>query len=506
MRLGIAAIVFLSTCGLLIGDEPSPLVIEVVDQETERGVPMIRLETVAGEVYYTDSAGMVAIRDPALIGRRVFFQVSGHGYEFPADGFGFRGKALQIEPGAKSTLKVKRVNIAERLYRLTGEGIYRDSVIAGLPVPIEHPLLNAKVTGCDSVQSAVYRGRLHWFWGDTNRIGYPLGCFKATGARSELPSNGGLAPETGVDFQYWTDERGFARAMAPLPHKGPTWLSGLVVLKDDDGQERMFAHFVNVTKGMKTVERGLVEFNDETETFEVVAGYPLDGPFPSGAHAFLHDENGKQYVYFADPFPLIRVEAEPSALADLACYEAFTPLTAGTRKSDMRLDRDANGRLDWAWKADTDPLHPADLSRLLKQKAIAPTDARLILHDVETGVQVIAHRGTVHWNAYRNRWIMIACEVGGTSMLGEIWYAEAGQLEGPWTKARKIVTHDTYSFYNPAHHPVFDKDGGRIVFFDGTYTSTFSGAKQRTPLYDYNQIMYKLDLSDPRLDLSRDAP
>ena len=63
------------------------------------------------------------------------------------------------------------------------------------------------------------------------------------------------------------------------------------------------------------------------------------------------------------------------------------------------------------------------------------------------------------------------------------------------------MTHDKYSFYNPKQHPMFDKDGGRIIFFEGTYTTTFSGNNDPTPRYDYNQIMYQLDLSDPRLAL-----
>ncbi len=46
---------------------------------------------------------------------------------------------------------------------------------------------------------------------------------------------------------------------------------------------------------------------------------------------------------------------------------------------------------------------------------------------------------------------------------------------------------------------MFDKDGGRVIFFEGTYTHTFSGNPDATPRYDYNQILYKLDLSGPRL-------
>ena len=114
----------------------------------------------------------------------------------------------------------------------------------------------------------------------------------------------------------------------------------------------------------------------------------------------------------------------------------------------------------------------------------------------------MAHGGSVYWNGYRNRWVMITVEsYGSTSMLGEIWYAEADTPLGPWVYARKVVTHDKYSFYNPKQHPMFDKDLGRIIFFEGTYTTTFSGNPDPTPRYDYNQVMYQLDLSDPRLAL-----
>ncbi len=64
-----------------------------------------------------------------------------------------------------------------------------------------------------------------------------------------------------------------------------------------------------------------------------------------------------------------------------------------------------------------------------------------------------------------------------------------------------MVTHDKYSFYNPKHHAMFDQQGGRRIFFEGTYSKTFSAAPQATARYDYNQIMYALDLGDERLAL-----
>src|SRR5207237_2155347 len=39
------------------------------------------------------------------------------------------------------------------------------------------------------------------------------------------------------------------------------------------------------------------------------------------------------------------------------------------------------------------------------------------------------------------------------------------------------------------------------IFFEGTYSHTFSGSPEPTPRYDYNQVMYRLDLADPRLAL-----
>ena len=100
---------------------------------------------------------------------------------------------------------------------------------------------------------------------------------------------------------------------------------------------------------------------------------------------------------------------------------------------------------------------------------------------------------------------MIAVQNYGTSFLGEVWYAEALTPLGPWTSGVKIVTHDKYSFYNPKQHPYFDEQEGRVIYFEGTYSHTFSGNEHPTPRYDYTQIMYRLDLADERLRLPRSS-
>jgi hypothetical protein len=475
--------------------------IQIVDEATERGVPLVEVTTVHGIRQWTDSAGIVAFHEPGLMGRDVFFSIKSHGYEFPEDRFGFRGKRLKTVVGGSAVLKIRRLNIAERLYRVTGGGIYRDSLLVGQSTPLREPALNGQVLGSDSVQTAVFRNQLYWFWGDTNRPSYPLGNFKVSGATSLLPINGGLDPATGVDLNYFVDESGFAKKTIPWKGTGPTWISGLVTIGQGEN-ERLFAHYQDIQGGGTSFEatsQGFVEFDDATKEFCKVREFPQEGPFPEGAHSLLFKEGGETYVYFCNPFPLVRVNATPDALADLSQYEAFTCLKDGTRRDDNQVDRDADGRVRWSWKKNTGVVGPRQQEPLVKRGVLDREDAVLTLRDVETGDVVVAHRGTVAYNAFRKRWIMIFCQVFGTSPLGEIWYAEADALTGPWNEARKIVSHDRYSFYNPRHHPMLDAEDGRIIYFEGTYTATFSGNADKTPRYDYNQLMYRLDLGDERL-------
>ncbi|MEX2358033.1 MAG: hypothetical protein WEE51_06855, partial [Pirellulaceae bacterium] len=227
-------------------EQPRLFQLEIVDSETGRGVPLVQLTTTHHQMLVTDSAGKVAIRDPEMMGQEIHFQIKSHGYEFPADGFGYRGKTVRIEPGGKAKIEIDRINIAERLYRVTGAGIYSDSVALGHTPPLVKPLNNALITGCDSVLMAPYRGKLYWFWGDTSRWKYPLGNFQVTGATSELPESGGLNPDQGIDFTYFQNEEGFVKSMAEMPGDGPTWAWGLISLTDDDGQEHLIAGYEKV--------------------------------------------------------------------------------------------------------------------------------------------------------------------------------------------------------------------------------------------------------------------
>jgi hypothetical protein len=154
----ILALIFAIATGNVFGAAPAFFEIQVVDDQTGRGVPLVELETVNHLKFLTDSAGRVALAEPSFENQTVFFNVRSHGYEFPKDGFGMRGARLKVAPGGKEIIKSKRLNIAERLYRNTGEGIYRDSTLLGYKVPIAEPLLkrSSARTGFNSA------GHLQW--------------------------------------------------------------------------------------------------------------------------------------------------------------------------------------------------------------------------------------------------------------------------------------------------------------------------------------------------------
>lgn len=480
---------------LLSADKPFE--IQVVDDQTGRGVPLVELTTTAGVTFVTDSAGRIAFDEPGMMSQRVWFAIKSHGYEAPKDGYGIYGATYDVKPGGKETLKIKRLNIAERLYRITGSGIYRDSVLLGHDAPIKEPLLNGKVTGCDSVMLAKYHDKLFWFWGDTNRPAYTLGLFDVPGATTPLPS--GTDIEKGIDLAYFTGQDGFAKATCKMEGSGPTWIDGVVALKDATGKERLYGAYVKVKSPLTIYRRGTCVWNDDKNAFEHAGDIPLDAPILPFGHPLLLEDGGKSYVAFGDPFPIARIPAQAENYSDLTKYEAFTCLTPGSTLAKPLVERDGNGTVVWSWKKGSVPIDFAAEDKLRSTGAIKRNERRFQLYEAKTGKILFVHRGSVNWNAYRKKWICVFGQHVGTSMLGEIWYAEANEPTGPWTGAVKIVTHTKYSFYNPVHHAEFDREGGRFIYFEGTYTTSFSGNEHKTPRYDYNQVLYKLDLADERL-------
>ncbi|HYF00158.1 MAG TPA: hypothetical protein VEJ18_14655, partial [Planctomycetota bacterium] len=203
-----------------------PFVIKVVDEATGRGVPMVELRTTSHILLITDNAGIVAFDEPGLLGTHVWFNVQSHGYEKPADGFGLRGAGFDTVPGGEGLIKVRRTHIAERLYRITGQGLYHHAVRAGLPVPIKNPVLNAGVTGQDTAVAVVHDGKLRWFWGDTSLWQQPLGHFGTSTATAPLDTD----PAVGIDLTYAVGPNGRCRGTFDLGRPGPVWVHGGFVL------------------------------------------------------------------------------------------------------------------------------------------------------------------------------------------------------------------------------------------------------------------------------------
>jgi hypothetical protein len=387
-------------------------------------------------------------------------------------------------------------------------------------VPIAQPLLNANVRGQDSVQAVVYKDQIYWFWGDTlYEIGQPDN-YRTAGARSQLPASGGLDPSQGVNLNYFVNPaNGWAKEMMPVTQPGAMWIDGVFTVRDNDGHERLLARNARFLDLATNVEQGLALFNDSTETLQRFQTYSLTAPITPQGHSIKHTINGQEYIYFSLTYPNVRVKADWNNVTHIGNWEAYTPLRENTRYSSANppLDLDAHGNPIFGWKKNTDPLSYEMLHDLVQNGHMTRDELPFRLKDSTTGTPIRLHRSSVHWNDFRQSWIMIGVESWGASFLGETWFSEAPTPEGPWVNAVKVATHDRgstgdYSSYNPTSHPFFDQAGGRYIYFEGTYTNTFSGNSNQTPLYDYNQMMYRLDLGTvpdlfPRLagDYNRDG-
>jgi hypothetical protein len=469
--------------------------VHVVDPQSGRGVPLVKVRA-NNQDYYTDSGGLAAINTTGIANQSLGFSLTSYGYTSTV-------WPLQVVPGAISDVTIARTQLAERLYRVTGKGIYQDTLRLGQSAPIASPLLNANVKGQDSVQTAIYKNQLHWFWGDTlYDVGF--GNFRTSGATSQLPGQGGLDPAVGVNLTYFVNAGGSSKEMMPLAQPGPVWIDGLFTIRDNNGQERMLTHYSrrdpNNALGAQ-VEHGLAIFNDSQAIFQRYQVYPLAAPISAVGHAFDTTINGQEYLYFAESYPNVRVKKNWNDINNPAEWEAFTPLQANSRynAANPPLELDPQGKPVYGWKKNVNPLTTEMLEELVRNGHLQRADSPFRLRDSASGAAVQLHRASVSWNDYRNSWVMIGNQSFGESFLGEVWFAEAPTPEGPWENAVKIATHhnggENYTLYNPMQHPYFEGEGGRFVYFEGTYAETFSGNPNATPLYDYNQMMFRVDLA-----------
>ena len=317
------------------------------------------------------------------------------------------------------------------------------------------------ILGSDSVLTAIHGGRIYWAWGDTNLPDYWLGIFDTSSATTSLAPLAALEPPLRMKFDYFRNPSGRPRGVAKMPGDGPTWLSAYVSLNDRSGKPRLVATYSKIKPPLEAYERGLCAWNDEKAKFERhrVLWTKSDAgsrsrPVPDGHPAFWKDREGKTWVLFGNPFPTLRCPATFEAWEDPKTWEELKPQATLVSAGD--------------------------------------------------GARVKPHSGSIAWNEYRGRWVAVFMEAfGKPSAFGKVWYAEADAPTGPWGKAVKVLSHRNYTFYNPRLHPKLIPGRSPVLLFEGTYSQTFAIRPWPTPRYDYNQILYRLDLDDVGLRPAR---
>jgi hypothetical protein len=437
--------------------EPALCRIEVVEQGSNWPVPLVELRTTHHQRFVTDNAGVIAFDSPELMGRETWFDIIGHGYEVPRDGFGNRGVRLKPEPGKTLKVELKRTMIAKRLGRITGGGLFAESQKLGRE--LDWP--ESGVLGCDSVQNAVHDGKMFWLWGDTTLARYPLGIFDGTSATSAIQPLQKFEPPLKLKLDYFTDDNGAPRGIAKMPGSGPTWVTGYVSVGDKNGKPRLVGAYLKVKPPMEGYEWGLCVWNEAKKSFEQLRvlwtkseAKPKAPPIADGHPVHWKDESGKQWLLFGNPFPTLRCPPTFEAWQDTNTWEVLKPQES--------LPSSMGGK----------PVKP--------------------------------HSGSIAWNPFRNRWVTVFMEAfGNPSTFGELWYAEADSPTGSWGTAVKILSHENYTFYNPRLHPEFTPANSPVLFFEGTYTQQFADRPHPMARYDYNQILYRLDLEEPGLRSAR---
>lgn len=433
-----------------------PCRIEVVERDGGWPVPLVELRTTHQAAFVSDNAGVIAFDLPECLGRETWFEVRGHGYEVPADGFGMRGVRLTPEPGKTLRVEVTRKNVARRVGRLTGAGLLAESRKLGGP----GDGAESGVAGQDSVQAAVHRGRMYWFWGDTALPGRGLGIFDATGATTDPRPAAPLVPPLRWRLNYFTNAQGEVRAVAPLGGEGPTWISGLASVPDRSGTPRLVCAAAKVRAFLDVYQWRLAVWNEEREVFESVRTVwtksrraPQPPPVPEGHAVRGRDGSGREWLWFGNPFPTLRCPATFEAWGDPATWEPVKP---------PRTVRGAGGEV------------------------------------------LTPHSGGMGWHPWRKRWVAVFMRRPAPgSALSEAWYAEADAPTGPWGPAVRVLSHDNYTFYNPRLHLEWASDAEPALYFEGTYTCQFTDHAAPTPRYDYNQVLYRLDLDAASLAPAR---
>lgn len=442
---------------------------------------MVTLETSNRITLVTDSAGWAAFDEPGLTGRKVFFAVRSPGYACAENHAGTPGVTLETKSGGTGEVKVMRLSIAERVYRVTGQGIYREATQLGVEVPLPRPNLNGRQVSHGAESVTVLKNRFFWLWNDVQDAG-PARPFPSIGAAtSELPNKGGLDLSLGVHFEYLE-----AGPLFKSDAAGRVQIEGVVAVKNAAGEDRLVGHYSRFRPDGAREEHGIAEYNEDERAFEPVTslGEEFAWQCPRGHAVRVKSADGDR-VYFADPFCRSRVSAVYEDLLDPSKYEALAfDATAGA----------------FIWQKQAAPMSPDEEQKLVTEKTLKSEKARLYLTSATDARMIAVHSSAIAWNGHRKRWIMIASEQrpGAAAASGRLWYAESDAADGAWSGARCVVDHEPLGLADPVQLEAWNHEGGRVVFFDVTLESGPPNSPT-VPRYEQNRLMFRLDLGDPRL-------
>ena len=292
-----------------------------------------------------------------------------------------------------------------------------------------------------------------------------------------------------------------------MPGDGPTWLDGLAAFRDEDGRERLVAGYAKIRPPMETYEHGLVAFDPETRNvFEKVATIPLDAPIrPVGHSVPAQGRRRRPTSTIADPVPADprpcrrRRPQGPRRVRGVHLPGARQP--ARRPEDRPRPRRPAPLRLAAGHRGRSTPSEASPARQ--GGPAQGRTRPSSHLRDADTGKAVLAH--TRLGLLERVPQAMGDDRGRDRRQVVDAWARSGSPRPTPRsgrgsTPARSSPTTSTASTTRSST-PSSPRTAAASIFFEGTYTTSFSGNTDPTPRYDYNQVMYRLDLSDPRLNL-----
>ena len=457
---------------------------QFIDIADGRPIPLVIGTATDNTTFVSDNAGYICIPVNLPQGTAFYLQVQSPGYDIPLDAFGYRGARLVVGNPIER-IKLRRINIAQRSGRTTGIGKY----IHAQTLDVIGTVNEATLTGMDSVQTAELHGTRFVFFGDTNWSGYPLGNFKTTGGIAKTQS---VLPNCPYSVEFNIDGKGSAKSSIDehVNESGVVWISGVIRVGDE------IVGYANRRKSLQQqLAHGFVRWNPSKKMFSDFQTLPeiswkhLDG------HPVIVRDNGIDFVMFGNAIPNFRVKADSKAIRFGSTFETYSCLLP-----NGDIDYDEKQAPIWRWRTDATPLDAEREADLIKTGRLTRAQSRYVLSEHATKRMVIPHRGSVCWNDFLKRWVLVFTAIHETdSMLGELYITAGTTPTGPWSPCIRIATHPRYSFYNPVHHGWLDQQRGKVITIEGTYTISFSGNSVPTPHYEYNQLTYQVDLSDTRL-------